>query len=484
MSTTEPGYHDDQRPTDAGRADDERADAVRVDEAVHVEEAVPVEAWRGQWDEQNPDEEQFAADRKPRLRAEARSLLADLLRPYRTRIIGVLALVIGQVLATMAAPWLIGLVIDHGLPDALHGQYRTLLRLTVLLGVAALLSGVLQWLFLRRIGIIGQAVLFDLRRRVFDHTQRLSVSWHERFTSGRVISRLTSDVDTLRELLDASLDGLLLAVLNITVITVLMLVLDPWLALVALSAVLPLWLLFRWFSARSTVAFRRTRETVALLIVQFVETFNGIRAVQAFRREPRNDAIFEGLNGNYKRANQEVFRLHAVFIPGVTLVGNVATVAVLFSRRGAGGRRWPGARRADRVPAVPAGVLRPDGRRGDVLQLAAVGHRRAGEAGPGDGRTVYGGGAGRARRVAATGRRHGQLRAGGVQLRSQPAGAARAGPGHRQRPDGGAGRCHRRGQDHHRQVDQPLLRPELGHRPAGRDCRCNSWRIGTCARRS
>jgi ABC-type multidrug transport system fused ATPase/permease subunit len=92
----------------------------------------------------------------------------------------------------------------------------------------------------------------------------------------------------------------------------------------------PLLLLFRWFSARSTVAFRRTRESVALLIVQFVETFNGIRAVQAFRREPRNDAIFAGLNADYRDANRTVFDLHAIFIPGVTLIGNVATVAVLF----------------------------------------------------------------------------------------------------------------------------------------------------------
>jgi ABC-type multidrug transport system fused ATPase/permease subunit len=158
----------------------------------------------------------------------------------------------------------------------------------------------------------------------------LSVSWHENFTSGRVISRLTSDVDTLRELLDASLDGLLLAVLNIVVISILMFVLDPWLALIALTAMIPLFLLFRWFSARSTLAFRRTRESIALLIVQFVETFNGIRAVQAFRREPRNDAIFEGLNADYRSANAEVFKLHTVFIPGVTMVGNVATVVVLF----------------------------------------------------------------------------------------------------------------------------------------------------------
>ncbi|MBV9821673.1 MAG: ABC transporter ATP-binding protein, partial [Actinobacteria bacterium] len=241
-----------------------------------------------------------------------------------------LAVVIGQVVATMAAPLLIGLAIDHGLPDAVDGNYRTLLRLTGALAVAAASAGVLQLVFLRRTGVVGQAVLFDLRRRIFDHTQRLSVSWHERFTSGKVISRLTSDVDTLRELLDASLDGLLLALLNIVVITVLMLVLDPWLALLALAAMIPLLLLFRWFSARSTVAFRRTRETVALLIVQFVETFNGIRAVQAFRREPRNDAIFEGLNADYRDANRVTFDLHAIFIPGVTLIGNVATVTVLF----------------------------------------------------------------------------------------------------------------------------------------------------------
>jgi ATP-binding cassette subfamily B protein len=289
---------------------------------------VPVTQWRGKWAERDAEDDQ--QDGKPRLRSEARSLLADLIRPHRAQIAIVFALVVGQVVATMVAPLLIARVIDQSLPQALDGRYGSLLHLTAGLVVAALAAGVLQWIFLRRIGVIGQAILFELRRRVFDHTQRLSVSWHERFTSGRVISRLTSDVDTLRELLDASLDGLVLAVLNILVISVLMLVLDPWLALVALAAIVPLWLLFRWFSARSTVAFRRTRETVALLIVQFVETFNGIRAVQAFRRESRNDAIFQGLNTDYRDANREVFRLHSIFIPGVTLVGNVATVLILF----------------------------------------------------------------------------------------------------------------------------------------------------------
>ena len=298
--------------------------------------AEPATTWRGRYDTRAEREDAALEARlagRPRLEREARRLLGDLIRPYRRAVIGVLLLVVAQVTATMLAPWLIGLAIDRGLPDAIAGHYGSLIRITVALLVAAGASGVAQWLFLRRTGTIGQAILFDLRRKVFDHTQRLSVSWHERFTSGRVISRLTSDVDTLRELLDSSLDGLLLAVLNIVVISIVMLAIDPWLALIALialTALIPLFVLFRWFSNRSTVAFRRTRESVALLIVQFVETFNGIRAVQAFRREKRNDALFEQLNGDYREANATVFRLHAVFIPGVTLIGNVATVVVLL----------------------------------------------------------------------------------------------------------------------------------------------------------
>jgi ATP-binding cassette subfamily B protein len=102
------------------------------------------------------------------------------------------------------------------------------------------------------------------------------------------------------------------------------------LALIALSSLIPLWFLYRWFSQRATKAFRRTRETVATLIVSIVETFNGIRAVQAFRRETRNDGIFATLNDDYREANRQAFKLHAVFIPGTSLIGNIATVAVLL----------------------------------------------------------------------------------------------------------------------------------------------------------
>jgi ABC-type multidrug transport system fused ATPase/permease subunit len=274
-------------------------------------------------------DDQIVPTGRPRLRREARALLWDLVRPYRLPILGVLAIAVVQTLATMAGPWLIGIAIDRGLPDAQHGDYTSIALITAALVATALISGWLREVFVRRSGRIGQAILFDLRRRTFDHMQALSVSFHERFTSGRVISRLTSDIDTLTELLDEGLDGLLTALFNIAAISVLLVVLDPPLACIALASLLPLWLLYRWFASRASVAFRRTRETVATLIVNFVETFNGIRAVQAFRREGRNDRLFGMLNADYRDANAAAFRLHAVFIPGVALIGNVTTVAVL-----------------------------------------------------------------------------------------------------------------------------------------------------------
>ncbi|MCW2594113.1 MAG: ABC-type transport system, ATPase [Jatrophihabitans sp.] len=299
-----------------------------------VENASEPTGWQGQLSQEAQANAQAKEDEAQAqgiaLTSDGRQLLGELLRPYRRSIIGVLLIVLAQVSATMAAPWLVGVAIDNSLPDAMRGDYTSLIVVGSVLVGCAVLSGWLRAVFVLRSGVIGQAVLYDLRRRGFDHIQTLSVAFHERFTSGRVISRMTSDVDTLTELLDSGLDGLLTALFNSMAIAVLLIVLDVPLALIALASLIPLWLLYRWFSPRAALAFTRTRETVATMIVNIVETFNGIRAVQAFRREKRNDAIFAGLNDKYREANRETFTLQAWFIPGTALIGNVATVGVLL----------------------------------------------------------------------------------------------------------------------------------------------------------
>ena len=167
-------------------------------------------------------------------------------------------------------------------------------------------------MFVTMTGRIGQAVVLELRRRLFEHLLRLSVSFHESYTSGRVISRQTSDVEAISALFEEGLDSLITAVLTLLLVGTGMLLLDWQLALVVLSGFIPLVWLSAWFRRESAGAYRRIRETNALVIAFFVETFGGIRAVQAFRREERNQEIFDRLSADYAAATARSSQLSAI----------------------------------------------------------------------------------------------------------------------------------------------------------------------------
>jgi ATP-binding cassette subfamily B protein len=289
--------------------------------------SVDVEAWRGVAAEGSED---LTTDTTVRLRARSRTLLRDLLRPHKRRLVLAGLLLLAQNAAAMAGPYLVKVGIDRGIPPIRDGRGSGLLTaVTVALLTTALLEYVTKRAFLVLSGRIGQAVLLDLRTRVYDHFQKLSVSFHETYTSGRVISRLTSDVDAIAELLDGGLDDLVIAGLSVLSVGVILLTLDLQMgAVTLLSFPLLLWI-SAWFRRNSALAYRRTREAVALVIVHFVESLGGIRAVQAFRREPRNDEIFDVLNVDYRRANERAFKLVALFAPGIKLIGN-ATIALVL----------------------------------------------------------------------------------------------------------------------------------------------------------
>ena len=284
------------------------------------------ETWRGVATE---DADELSTGAGVFLRARSRRLLSELLAPHRRSLWGLLFTITVQNLAWLAGPFLIGVGIDVAVPALIDGDPWPLVWITATLLGAAVLDTVLRFVFLTWSGRVGQAVLLTLRRRVFTHVQRLPLSFHERYTSGKTISRLTSDVEALAELLDEGLDNLVTALFSVLTIGVVLVLLDPPLGLVALLGFPPLFLVARWFQRNSTTAYRRTRETIAALIVQFTETFGGIRAVQAFRREPRNDELHGRLNEDNRQAHDRAFWLIAVFVPAVTLIGNLVTVAVL-----------------------------------------------------------------------------------------------------------------------------------------------------------
>jgi len=265
-----------------------------------------------------------------RLRRRSRALLGSLIRPYRRRIALASLLLIAQNVSGLAGPYLISVGIDAGLPPLVEdGDAHIVLVVAAALVGATVLEFATRWAYLSISARVTHGILFDLRRRAFAHLQRLSPAFHERYTSGRVISRLTSDVDSLADMLDGSLDDLVIQLLNVAVIGVVLVVLDWRTGLLALLAFPFLGLLVAWFRRRSAPAYRRTREAVASVIVHIVETLGGIRAVQAFRREPRNDVLFGELADDLADADARVLRLMAVFVPSVFAVSTGATALVL-----------------------------------------------------------------------------------------------------------------------------------------------------------
>ncbi|MGW6282859.1 ABC transporter ATP-binding protein [Kribbella sp. NPDC055071] len=286
------------------------------------------DTWRGQFDE-DPDRELSRATTL-RLKENSRKLLGELLRPYSKLIWLLVVIVVVENGARLAVPYLVHLGIDNGIPPILAGKgSRELITVVALVLVMALLQAWARQVFLMRSGRLGQTILLSLRKRVFDHFQRLSPSFHDKFTSGRVISRLTSDVGVIDEMLANGFDGLVTAALTLIGTSVILLTLDLKLGLLALVSFPILLLLTAWFRKRSAIVYRQTRESVVLVIVHFVESMTGIRAVQAFRREPRNEEIFHGVNDRYRKANLESFQLNAIFMPAIKGVGNITIVAIL-----------------------------------------------------------------------------------------------------------------------------------------------------------
>jgi ATP-binding cassette, subfamily B, bacterial len=289
--------------------------------------AAPVEAWRGVAAEQ---EDEISGKLGTLLRRRSRRLLADLLRPYRRLVLTIFLLIVATQLAALAGPWLVGVGID-AIPQLTRTHNAGPMALIIIgFAISVIVQAAATRSYIAGIGRLGGRVVLELRRRLFAHFQRLPISFHESYTSGRVISRQVSDIDSISDMFDESLASLVSAVLSLLLVGGGMLLLDWRLALVVMAGFPPLIWLSIWFRRESAVAYRQTRTRIAQVIVQFVETFGGISAVQAFRRESRNEEIFDGLNQSNADANLRSQRLLAIYFPGVTLVGNLAIGAVLL----------------------------------------------------------------------------------------------------------------------------------------------------------
>jgi ABC-type multidrug transport system fused ATPase/permease subunit len=286
----------------------------------------PADKWRGVASE---EVDEFSASVAGLLRKRSRRLLAGLARPYRWQLALAGALILIRSAAYLSVPYLVGLGIDRGIRPGKNGNLPALGEVGALLVGVLVINAAANYAFMRLSGRIGQDALLDLRKLLFAHVQELSLSFYERYTSGRIISRLTSDIEALNELLATGLTSAITSLLSVVAITVILIRLDTRLGIVTLVAMPLVLALTAWFRHNSARSYRAVRRAIVLVIVHYVESLGGIRAVHAFRREPRNQEIFEDVNARYRDANIWSNRLASTFGPGIILLGRLTTTSVL-----------------------------------------------------------------------------------------------------------------------------------------------------------
>ncbi|WP_431797567.1 ABC transporter ATP-binding protein [Microbacterium kunmingense] len=277
------------------------------------------------------DRSDYTREESRAIRRRSLRLLGSLIAPVRWQLVLAAAVLVVSTALRVAGPALIGFGINNALPAVVErGDWMPTIVVVGLYLVSGIGGAALIGWYVVVAARLTQAVMLDLRKRIFLHTQKLSLEFHESYTSGRIISRQTSDLDTIRELLDGGLNELVSGIL-FGLFTLIALLLVDWQSGVILIIMgIPLFLLMRWFYKRSQMVYRQSRVVSASVIVKFVESMTGIRAVKAFRREERNDQEFGDLALSYRDVNICSIRLFGTFEPGLMAVASIAIAMVVL----------------------------------------------------------------------------------------------------------------------------------------------------------
>lgn len=265
----------------------------------------------------------------PDIAKKARALLMTLVRPHLAMAVFLAVIVVLTAALMVIGPVFIADALDQGVPAAIDGDMGPLIRAVTLFVVSAVASAVLAFTSTRLVGITAQRILFTLRERVFTHVQRLDLGYHEKSTSGRLVSRQTSDMESVQQFLSYSLFDTALSVLQMLFIAVTLVVLDVPLAIVVFAGFVPLFFITKAAHSTQRSAYRRTRTSIAKVIVHFVETMGGIRAVQAYRRQPERRGTLSDQDARYRDANTDALRGVAWFAGWTRLIGNVTQTVII-----------------------------------------------------------------------------------------------------------------------------------------------------------
>jgi ATP-binding cassette, subfamily B, bacterial len=253
--------------------------------------------------------------------------LVSLLRPYRVRVALMFVALLLATGAALAPPYLAGLAIDDGIKN---GDTKALTMIVLAFLAAALINWGATYAQTFLINWVGQRALQDLRIELFQHLQKLSIGFYSRNKAGVLISRITNDVQALDQLVTEGISTLFSATLTLFGTAVILVLLDPELALVTFLCFPVLLVGSVAFRLASAGAYALTRVKIAHVTAYLQETLSGVRVVRAFGQEERHKARFAQLNDEHREANMKTVYLNAGYFPAVELLSAVATAAILL----------------------------------------------------------------------------------------------------------------------------------------------------------
>ena len=254
--------------------------------------------------------------------------LLHYVRPYTALVLGAVLLLAIEGATAVVGPWLTQRVIDHAIPARDLGFIRLA---AIGLAAALLVQFACSYGETMLTGLLGQRVMRDLRTELFAKLQTLSISFFDRNPAGRLITRVTSDVESLNELFTAGVVAGLGDLFALAAMAITMLLTDWWLALASFAVVPFVWLVSRVFQNKVRVAYRDIRGKLARINAFAQERITGVRVVQLFSREPEEVRRFDTLNRDHLEVNITSIKYYAAYFPAIEILTTIALASLIVA---------------------------------------------------------------------------------------------------------------------------------------------------------
>ena len=253
--------------------------------------------------------------------------LLEYLRPYRASVaIAFVAITAGSA-ASLAQPYLMKVAIDRYIAA---GRLGDLDRLAILYLVILVVAFAAEYVQTWTMQLTGQRVMFDLRMSIYGHLQRLDLKYYDKNPVGRLMTRVTSDVDALNDLFTAGVITIFGDVFALAGIMIIMIGMNWQLALVAFSVLPLIVLVTQWFRQNVRESYRVVRGLIARINAFLQENITGMATVQLFRREPLNFAKFDAIDAKHRDANISSIFYYAVFYPAIEAISSLASALIIW----------------------------------------------------------------------------------------------------------------------------------------------------------